>query len=158
MDEEKKEWEKSKRIEAEKMKAARAIAEEKPSRVNSAFLDVKPTNLKGYERDVESSIRSIERAGDFSVGMAILGIVVRFAIGMIPLPLGILAQVIKLIGVCMLGISAILAIGSLSYVFYYRKKTEFKFKNVVITASIALMIVIIYVVLNFSLIKAEIML
>ncbi len=33
------EWEKSKRIEAERMKAARAIAEEKPDKAYLAFLD-----------------------------------------------------------------------------------------------------------------------
>ena len=158
MDEEtKKEWEKSKRIETERMKAVQALEEDESIRINSAFLDVKPTRLKGYERDTESSIRSIERAADFSVGAVILGIVIRFAISMIPLPLGMLANVIRLIGVCLLGISVILAVGALGYVFYYRKKTKFKFKSIVITAAVALVITIVYIAMNFTLIIAGIM-
>ena len=40
------EWKKSKQIEAERMKAARAIAEEKPDRVSAAFLDPNSTRVK----------------------------------------------------------------------------------------------------------------
>ena len=151
------EWEKSRRIEAERMKAERAMEEDKSAQINSALLDMKPTNVKGLEQGTERKLRSIERAGDFSVGIAVLGVVVRFVIMNIPLPLGILVKVIMLIGLLMLGVSVIFAVVSLVYAFYYKDKTKFNFKGVVVTASAALAIVVIYVAMNFALIMSEIM-
>lgn len=158
MDEEtRKEWEKSKRIETERMKAAKALEEDKSSQINSAFLDVETSNLKGYSRDADSLIRSIEKVSGFSLGFAIFGIVLRFFAPMVPDPSGVIAKVASYIGTTMLGISIILAAGSLMGVFLINRKTKFDFKNVAVTAVIALIIVLIYIVLSFRFIVAEFM-
>ena len=68
-------WEKSKRIEAERTKAVKALEEgDRELRVNSAFLDPENTKIKGYSRDESRIIRSIEKASGLSIGFVILGI------------------------------------------------------------------------------------
>ena len=133
------------------------MEEDKSTKINSAFLEVKDTDLKGYERDDESKIRSIEKAAGISLGLVILGILVRTIMPLIPLPLGLLLRIILLAGTCMLGASIILAGVSLGWAFYYRQKTGFKFSNVIVTAVISIVISLIYILFNFTMIIAEFM-
>ena len=133
------------------------MEEDKSTKINSAFLEVKNTNLKGYERDDESKIRSIEKAANFSLGFSILGIVIRWIAPIISDPSGVLMKVASFAGTAMLGAALILAIGAIAYIFYYRQKLKFDFRNVVVTAALALIIALIYVALNFRLIIAEFM-
>ena len=73
------EWEKSKRIEAERMKAARAAAEDKPDKSNLAYLDPKTTKVKGWSGDFDVIMASAERIGNrsliFAIGGAVLDII-----------------------------------------------------------------------------------
>jgi hypothetical protein len=59
-----KEWEKSKRIEAERMKAIRDLEERKPDSSGLALLDPKQTKVKGWSKDPDVVIADIERMGD----------------------------------------------------------------------------------------------
>ena len=68
-------WEKSKRIEAERMKAARAAAEDKPDKSNLAYLDPKTTKAKGWSGDFDVIMASAERIGNRSLIFAIGGVV-----------------------------------------------------------------------------------
>ncbi len=70
-----KEWKKSKRIEAEQMKAVRALAEEKPDKINLAFLDPKTTKTRGWSSDLDVILASIERMGNRAIFLAMGGIV-----------------------------------------------------------------------------------
>ena len=75
------EWEKSKRIEAERAKAAAAVEHEKPSRENLAYLDPSRTKVKGWSRDPNVMLASAERMGNRSIALAVGGAVLSF-IGM----------------------------------------------------------------------------
>ena len=158
MDEEtKKEWEKSKRIEAERMKAAQAVANDDSERINSAFLDVRSTNLKGYSRDVESLVRSIEKVSGFGLGFAVVGVILRLVAPIIPDQSGVIAKVGSLAGAAMLGAAIISAVVVFACYFYFREKTNFDFKNILVTAAVAFVVALIYVILNFQSIMAEFM-
>ena len=65
-------WEKSKRIEAEKMKAARSLAYHEEDKVNQAFLD--PAKVRGFSRDPNVVARSAERLANVSIVSTLLGI------------------------------------------------------------------------------------
>ena len=66
------EWKKSKRIEAEKMKAARSLAYHEEDKVNQAFLD--PAKVRGFSRDPNVVARSAERLANVSIVSTLLGI------------------------------------------------------------------------------------
>lgn len=149
------EWEKSKRIEAERMKAARALNEEdKEARVNSAFLEPENRKIHGFSRDENRILRSVEKMSEFSLGFVILGIITNtipnylMTIGA-PAPLTILFGIISAIGLVILFISPILAIIALWSNHHYKKND----KNVVITSIISLAIFVIYVLIHFAIIK-----
>ena len=59
------EWEKSKRIEAERMKAVRDLEERKPDGSGLALLDPKQTKVKGWSKDPDVVIADIERIDIF---------------------------------------------------------------------------------------------
>lgn len=69
------EWEKSKRIEAERMKAARALEAEKSNHENLAYLDPQKTKVKGWSSDRNVIMASVERMGNKAVILAFAGIV-----------------------------------------------------------------------------------
>ncbi len=69
------EWAKSRRIEAERMKAARALAEEKPDKANIAFLDPKATKVKGWSNDPDVVLADGEKVGNRALIFAVCGIV-----------------------------------------------------------------------------------
>ena len=152
MDEEtKKEWEKSKQIEAERMKAVRALEEDdKEARINSAFLDPENRKVKGYSRDTTRIMRSIEKASEFSMGCVILGVIFNSSLRIAAMigvnaAFGMLVQIISAIGLVLLGISAILALVSLTYSFRYKKTENYDNKNIIITSSTALLILLAYI-------------
>ena len=70
-----KEWAKSKRIDEERMKAARALSDEKPDKVNLAFLGPNMTKVKGWSSNPNVILASIERMGNRSMALALGGIV-----------------------------------------------------------------------------------
>ena len=70
----KKEWEKSKRIDEEKMKALRDLNAEKKSKADLAYLDPKPTKLKGYERGETAIMMSSERFANIAGISTFIGV------------------------------------------------------------------------------------
>lgn len=155
-DSEMEEWaRRSRAIEAEREKAARSIEQSKSTQINSAFLDVKSTNLKGYSRDAESLVRGAEKIAGLGLGFAVLGIVVRWIARIIPDLSGVVTKILSIAGTVMLGIAIISAVVALGYCLYYRGKVKFDFKNVVVTAVAGLVVALIYIVFNFALMVAE---
>lgn len=65
----------SKRIEAERMKAAQDLANQKPDKSNLAFLDPKTTKTKGWSKDPDVIRADAERMGNRALIFAISGIV-----------------------------------------------------------------------------------
>ncbi len=160
MDEEtRKEWEKSKRIEAERMKAMRALNEDdKEARINSAFLEPENKKIKGFSRDTSRVLRSIEKAAGFSLGFVILGVVLSNALSLgamlgVSSAIGILLGIVSAIGLVLICVSAILAIVSLGYSFYYKKTDNFDNKNITITSITTLAILLVYLILFFVSLK-----
>lgn len=74
-DTETEEWaKKSKRIEAERMKAIRDLDENKADRANLGFLDANPTKVKGWSNDPNVILASAERMGNRSIALAVVGV------------------------------------------------------------------------------------
>ena len=149
------EWEKSKRIEAERTKAVKALEEgDKELRVNSAFLDPENTKIKGYSRDESRIIRSIEKVSGLSIGFVILGIVmvsmsrVSIMVGA-PAPLAILFNIISTIGMVVLFASPILAVVAL----WFNYRSNKNDKSVITNSVVALVVFVIYVIVHFAIIK-----
>lgn len=154
------EWEKSKRIEAERMKAVRALEEEnKDIKVNSAFLDPENRKIHGYSRDMGQLLRSAEKAADISIGLVIVGILLKSTTHILPklgsgaAPLGILVDIISAVGFVMICVAPIMAIISLWFNYKYKDIKDYKNKNTIMTAIAALIIVVVYAVLYFFVIK-----
>ena len=66
---------KSRQIESERMKAAKALVEEKPDNSGLAFLDPKATKVKGWSNDPDVIIANAERMGNRAVIFAVCGAV-----------------------------------------------------------------------------------
>lgn len=69
--------EKSKQIEAEKQKAAKALADAKPDKSNLAFLDTPSTKVKGWSNDYNVILAHIEKIGNTSVILAVCGVLLN---------------------------------------------------------------------------------
>ena len=65
---------KSKQIEAERTKAARDLASQKPDKANLAFLDPKTTKVKGWSKDPDVIRADAERMGNRALIFAIAGV------------------------------------------------------------------------------------
>ena len=65
---------KSKQIEAERTKAARDLASQKPDKANLAFLDPKITKVKGWSKDPDVIRADAERMGNRALIFAIAGV------------------------------------------------------------------------------------
>ena len=159
MDEEvKKEWEKSKRIEAERMKAAKALEEDRTSQINSAFLESENPKVKGFSRDASRIARSVERATNFSLGFVIFGIILmslpKMLMGVgLGLPVGILLDALVMVGLVLFYSSPILAGVSLGFGLFKKDIAEFKAKDVIVSAVITLVIFGGYLIFELLVIK-----
>ena len=159
MDEEtKKEWEKSKRIEAERMKAAKALAEDRTSQINSAFLEPENSKVKGFSRDTSRITRSIERATNFGLGFVVLGIILinlpKILMGVgLGVPVGILLNILATAGLVLFYVAPILAGVSLGFSLFRKDLAGFREKNVIVSAVITLAIFGAYLIFEFLAIK-----
>ena len=76
VDQETEEWaKKSRQIEAERMKAAKDLNEKVQEKSNLAFLDPSNTKVKGWSNDKNVIMASMERMGNRSVILAVMGVV-----------------------------------------------------------------------------------
>ena len=154
------EWEKSKRIEAERMKAVRALEEgDKDARINSAFLNPENRKIHGYSRDTGQLLRSAEKAAGISIGLALVVIILKSTTHILPVagdiaaPLGVLVDIISKIGFVMICIAPVMAMISLWFCYKYKNIKDFKNKNTIATAIATLAIVCVYAILYFVVIK-----
>ncbi|MBO7132021.1 hypothetical protein J6V85_02020 [Candidatus Saccharibacteria bacterium] len=153
------EWEKSKRIEAERMKAVKALENNEESRVNLAFLEPENRKIHGFSRDFGQISRSAERAADFSVGFIFFGILLKSMSHILPMSggaaalLGVLMTIISMIGLVMICIAPVMAIVSLWFSYKYGAIKESKNKSAIMMAVITLVATVVYAVLYFFVIK-----
>lgn len=149
------EWEKSKRIEAERMKAARAMQDKKGDS-NLAFLDPKSTKISGYSSDVNVVMASAERIGNRSLIFAVAGVVLgligqaggivttTYDLGMAGVMISGIPDVIGSLSLFLAGLMSIVVI--ISSIFY-KMKLKKKFGVAFWSALCALAIVVLYCVI-----------
>lgn len=151
----KKEWEKSKRIDEEKMKALRDLNAEKKSKADLAYLDPKPTKLKGYERGETAIMMSCERFANIAGISTFIGVFVSIIIssmffsGMIDnMAIGMMSNIIRGIGSALIIIGAISAVVSLLASAYYYYKYRHKASAAIWTSVISLAVLAIYLLIS----------
>lgn len=152
-----KEWEKSKRIDAERMKAARALLNEKPDKVNLAFLDPNVTKVKGWSNDPNVIFASIERMGNRSMALAIGGIVlpvIGYVGGMVTssFKLGMAGVIISALpsgaGMILVGLAILMSLIVIGTEIAYKIKNGRKFSSSFWTAVGTLVIVALYILIS----------
>ena len=153
-----KEWDKSKRIEAERMKAIRDLEERKPDSSGLALLDPKQTKVKGWSKDPDVVIADIERMGDraliFVIGgvvLAIIGYVGGMATEGFHLGAGgvIISGLPNGIGLLSMGVGALMALATIGVDIYFRVRSRRKLGSSFWTAIVAIVVVVIYFVVRW---------
>ena len=156
------EWEKSKRIEAERMKAAQALAESKPEKAGLEFLGPKKTKVKGWSNDPDVMIASAERMGNRALIFAIGGIVlsvIGYAGGMVGsgFNLGLAGAIISAlpsgIGMLLMGIGVLMALVTMGVEVYHKIKAKRKLDSAFWTAVGAVGVVVVYGVVMWVLLR-----
>ncbi len=155
------EWEKSKRIEAEKMKAARALAAEKND-TNVAYLEPKMTKVKGWSNDPNVILASAERIGDKMVVLALAGVV----FGIIGILGGIVVETFQLglagmmisglpdgVSFLCFGIAVLMAIVVIGSEIVYKIKNKRKFSPALWSAVAAIIITALYALVYWLIIR-----
>ena len=156
-DETKAEWEKSKRIDAERMKAARALSNEKQDKSNLAFLDPDMTKVKGWSSDPNVILASIERVGNRSMALALGGIVlsvIGYVGGMVTtsFKLGAAGMMISGLpsgaGVILVGLAVLMGLVVIGTEITYKIKNGRKFSSSFWTAVGTLVVVALYILVS----------
>ena len=165
VDSETEEWaEKSKRIEAEKMKAAWALAEEKSDKSYLAYLDPKTTKVKGWTTDSDVILASIERLGNRSIVLAISGIILSIigqagSIVSETFNLGLGSMVISGIpgGVSLFctGLAIIMAVVVMGSEIFYKVKQGRKFSSAFLTAVVSVFLIVLYGAILWLIIRSN---
>ena len=152
-----KEWEKSKRIDAERMKAARALSNEKQDKSNLAFLDPNMTKAKGWSSDPNVILASIERMGNRAMALAIGGIVlsiIGYAGGMVTTSskLGVAGVIISALpsgaGMILAGLAILMSLIVIGTEIAYKIKGGQKLSSSFWTAVGTLVIVALYILIS----------
>lgn len=155
MDEETKaEWEKSKRIDEERMKAARNLAHHEESKANQAFLT--PQKAHGFTHNPNVIMKNAERMANVSIVFALLGILFGFFLQLVSIEaeafkLGLagggIAMVFGVIHGIGIGVGALTGIVALVCAVFFAYRNGYKVKSTIITASISLAIIVLYYIL-----------
>lgn len=149
-----KEWKKSKRIDAERMKAARALSNEKQDKTNLAFLDPNMTKVKGWSSDPNVILASIERMGNRSMALALGGVVlsvIGYVGGMVTtsFKLGAAGMMISGLpsgaGMILVGLAILMSLIVIGTEIVYKIKSGRKFSSSFWTAIGALVVVALYI-------------
>ena len=155
------EWEKSKRIEAERMKAARAIAEGKSDRVNVAFLDPKPTKVKGWSNDPDVILADGEKMGNRALIFAVAGVVLMFIGTMGSLVsstfnlglAGVILEIPSMLGFAGIGIAVLMGLAAITCEVYLKAKKGRKYSAAFWSSLSAIAVVVIYFVVYWLIIR-----
>ena len=149
---------KSKQIEAERMKAARALAESPEDRSALAFLE--PTKTKGFSRDYGAIMASMEKVSNTSIIFAILGIVFGIfsmvasmvvAVHHLGLAGGALIGVIGAVNYIGLGAGLLMAVVALVSAIAFARKTHYRIKPIIITSCVTIGLVVVYFLVTIAL-------
>lgn len=152
-----KEWEKSKRIDAERIKAARALSNEKQDKTNLAFLDPNMTKVKGWSSDPNVILASIERMGNRSMALALGGVVlsvIGYVGGMVTssFRLGMAGVIISALpsgaGMILVGLAILMSLIVIGTEITYKIKSGRKFSSSFWTAVGTLVIVALYILIS----------
>lgn len=155
-----KEWEESKRIEAERMKAARAIVNEKADKSSLAFLDP-ITVSKRYTSDDNAILKSAEKIGNRSIVLAISGAVLNIigtTGGMVSMAnkLGAAGALISglpsIVGLLGMGLAIIMALVTIGSEVFYKVKKGRAFSAGMWSAVSAVAVIAVYHVIRLLLI------
>ena len=155
-----KKWAESKRIEAERMKAARAIVNEKTDKSNLAFLDPTTTS-KRYTSDDNSILKSAEKIGNRSIVLAICGVVLSIigsVGGMVSVTnrLGaagaLISDLPSIVGLFGRGIAIIMALVTIGSEVYFKIKKGRSFSAGMRSAVGAIAVVVVYFLIRLLLI------
>lgn len=150
------EWAKSKQIEAERKKAEKALAEEKPSKVNLAFLEPKATKVRGWSNDPDVILSNGERMGNRAIILAFCGVVLNligsagevvsntFKLGLGGMILGIP----NIVGLFCIGLAVLMAIVAIGCEIYLKVKQGRRFSTAFWSSIWAIVIVILYIVIK----------
>lgn len=154
------EWEKSKRVDAERMKAARELAKQSEPKANSTFFDLQKS--RGFSRDPRMIMMSAERMANASILFAVLGTVFGFFSSVFAVVaqannLGLagagIAMVFDAINAAGIGIAVITSVIALVCTLIFAWRTQYKIKPIIVTTTSALVLIAIYTIVD-SLIKS----
>ena len=148
---------KSRRIEAERMKAAKALEKEGSDKANLAFLNPKETKVKGWSNDSNVILASAERMGNRALVLAICGVV----LGILGLVGGTVSTANNLgmggvlisglpsgIGFLCIGLAVLMAVVAIGSEIYRKLKQKQKIGTTFWTALGAIIVVILYFVVQ----------
>ena len=152
-DQETEEWaKKSKRIEAERMKAVKALAEEKTDKTNLAFLDPS-TKVKGWSSDLDVIFARAERMSNVSILFAVLGVVFGLFssvfgvvaevnnLGLAGAGISIVIGVVKVIGI---GVGVLTGLVALICTLVIARRAKRKVKHIIIASCFSLGLIAVY--------------
>ncbi|MBQ3476207.1 hypothetical protein IJH26_01705 [Candidatus Saccharibacteria bacterium] len=152
----KSEWEKSKRIEEERMKAARNLANHAESKANQAFLA--PEKARGFSRDPNVVMASAERMASISIIFTLLGIIFSifsqiFAIVAEANKLGLagsgVSMVLGAVQSIGIGVGALTGVIALVCTMIFGRKTHLNVKHIIITAGISVGLIIGFYIVQY---------
>lgn len=154
------EWAKSKRIEAERMKAVRALAEEKPDRANMAFLEPKSSKVKGWSNDPDVILADGEKMGNLALIFAISGLVLSIigAMGGIvsmTFNLGLAGAILSIpsaLSMICTGVAVLMALVAIVCEIYLKVKKGRKFSVAFWSSICAIVLIIVFYILRWLII------
>lgn len=153
------EWEKSKRIEAERIKAVQDLEESKPDKSSLAYLDPKHTKVKGWSKDPDVVVADIERMSNRALIFVIGGVILAFvgsAGGIVgqSFQLGmagvIISELPSGVGMLLMGLGVLMALITIGVEIYFRIKKGRKIGSSFWTAIAAIVVVGLYIVANLA--------
>ena len=151
------EWEKSKRIEAERMKAARAAAEEKPDRSSLAFLDPKATKVKGWSNDPDVILADGEKMGNRALIFAVAGVILLFISSMGSIVsstfdlgmAGVILEIPGWVGLVCIALAVLMALAGISCEVYLKVRKKRKLSSAFWSSFGAIGFIIVYFVVRW---------
>ena len=151
------EWAKSRRIEAERMKAIKAMETDKPDNSGLALLKIESADNRvvGFTRGKEANVNSIEKLSNTSVTVIIGGIafdLLLWAIrGLMLNDAGNqMVYYLRLAGEIALGAASFIAVFSIIMSLWYHFRHQYELGTHFRTAMIALGLAIIYAVIRLT--------
>ena len=155
------EWKKSKRIEAERQKAMRAVEREGQSKADLAYLDPGATKVKGFSRDPNVILADAERMANRAAILVIGGVVLRiigdvggivstsFNLGLA----GVILDIPGWVGLACLGVGVLMAMAVIGCEIYFKVKMGRRISSALWSAVAVLAIVVIYFVIRWLIIR-----